>query len=504
MTVDSTPINMDICGGITFICGKNGGDRQMLVDRIITQIIDRTHPDDAELWLYDCCDSELMKYSAKPAPHIRYAVSDFDGETAFDFIDVISAEFEKRIAAFAENGWDNYSNVPESEYMPRVFVVINGFSGLLEILKGAPRYFGRSFTVKLMGIFKNCADHGIHFVLASDAFLDNGKRPECFENVPVHCAAAVAGCDSGVREMFGHIKLYENEIESLKKVPEGCAFVSTEGSVDGLVMARMLVAQENLNNKFVAVSEYRTGYDEYVNKHPILANRKLRAAHHDHSAAQSEMIAAKSEDEILLFIGEPCRFRAEYPIKLYEEFGENLLAVAPEREKANAALMVKAALHSLSLQKIPAEVLTWRGDPVYAELMSGGALEGVKVLMGEEAVSRVKALAAQTAKGSREAAFEIVLGGDHLLSAMHAEDCLGDMKRVLVKGSRLGVHFMFVSGSAAQLATGFISLFRHKIVFPCPFAEAEKILRDPNCELSGNAFRLSDDYDELTLITYLT
>lgn len=502
MSVDSNPVNMDIGGGITFICGKRGGDRQMLTDRIITQIIERAHPDDAELWLYDCGDGELMKYSEKPAAHIRYAVSDFDGETAFDFIDVISSEFEKRTVALNKNGWEDYSAVPENVYMPRVFVVVNEFSRLLEILDGAPRYFGRSFTVKLAGIFRKCADCGIHFVLTSEAFLEDGKRPACFENVAVHCAAAVAGCDSGVREMFGHIKLYENEIESLKKVPDGCAFTASEGNEEGLVMVRMLVAQAVIDNRFIAVTEYRTGYDEYVNKHPILANRKLRAAHRDHSAAQSEMIAAKSADETLLFLGEPCRFRAEYPIRLYEEFGENLLAVAPEREKTSAAHMVKTALHSLAAQNKSVEVLTWRGDPVYAELISEGALEGVNVLMGDEAVSRVKAIAADIAAGKRVSAFEIVLGGDHLLAAMHAEDCLGDMKRALVKGSRLGAHFMFVSGSAAQLATGFISLFRHKVVFPCPLAEAEKILRDPNCDLPENAFRLSDDYDELTLLTY--
>ena len=502
MNVNSSPVNMDVGGGITFICGKSGGDRQMLTDRIITQIIERAHPDDAELWLYDCGDGGLMKYSERPAAHIRYAVSDFDGETAFDFIDVISAEFEKRTVALNKNGWEDYSAVPENVYMPRVFVVINEFSRLLEILGGAPRYFGRSFTVKLAGIFRRCADCGIHFVLTSEAFLENGDRPACFENVSVHCAAAVSGCDSGVREMFGHIKLYENEIESLKKVPDGCAFTASEGNEEGLVMVRLLVAQASLENRFIAVTEYRTGYDEYVNKHPILANRKLRAVHRDHAAAQGEMIAAKGADETLLFLGEPCRFRAEYPIRLYEEFGENLLAVAPEREKTSAALTVKAAMQSLAAQNTPVEVLTWRGDPVYAELMNSGALNGVNVLTSDEAVERVKAISADIAAGKRVSAFEIVLGGDHLLAAMHAEDCLADMKRALVKGSRLGAHFMFVSGSASQLATGFISLFRHKLVFPCPFAEAEKILRDPNCDLPENAFRLSDDYDELTLITY--
>ena len=124
-----------------------------------------------------------------------------------------------------------------------------------------------------------------------------------FENFSVHCAAAVSGCDSGVREMFGHIKLYENEIESLKKVPDGCAFTASEGNEEGLVMVRLLVAQASLENRFIAVTEYRTGYDEYVNKHPILANRKLRAFHRDHAAAQGEMIAAKGADVTLMLIG---------------------------------------------------------------------------------------------------------------------------------------------------------------------------------------------------------
>lgn len=502
MNVDSAPVNMDLGGSVAFICGSRGGDRQTLTDRLITQMIETTHPDDAELWLYDCGDGELMRYSVKPAPHIRYVVSDHNGETAFDFIDVISAELEKRAAAADKNGWRSFSDVPASEYMPRVFVVVNEFSKLLENIGSAPRYFGRDLTKKLTSVFGRCADFGIHFVLISEAFLENGKRPTCFENVTVHCAAAVGGCDSGVREMFDHIKLYENEIESLKKVPAGCAFIAAEGSEDGLVLTRVLNAQPSGDNKYIAVNEYRTGYDEYVDKHPMLADRKLRSAHGDHAAARAETIAVKGADETLLFLGEPCRFRAAYPVRLYEEFGENLLAIAPERATRSAALTVASALRSLEEQGKSAEILAWRSNPVYAELSRMGALEGVKVFEGDKAEARVKELAADIAAGKHTEAFEIVLGGDLLLAAMHADDCLGDMKRALVKGSRLGSHFMFVAGSVAQLATGFISLFRHKLVFACPFVEAEKILRDPSCDLPEGAFRLSNDYDELTLLPY--
>lgn len=502
MSVGGEPVNIDL-GGVAFICGSRGGDREMLTDRIITQIIAVTHPDDAELWLFDCGGGALSKYSKNPAPHIKYDVADSDEETAFDLIDVVSAKLERRIVRCDRNGWADYSAVPANELMPRVFVVINEFSKLLENLGGAPRYFGRNYTAKLSRLFRSGGKYGIHFLLTSEAFYENGERPACLEGCSIHCGMAVSGCDIGVKEMFSHIKLYENEIESLKKVPDGCAFTAAEESTEGLTMVRILNAQMPLDIGFAVVPEYSESYGVYVDKHPLFADRKLRVSREDRDSARAELIAARSADETLLFLGEPFRFRAEYPVRLYEEFGENLLVIAPEREKSNAAAMVAAALQSLSEQGIAAEVLAWKSNPVYSELSRSGALEGVSILEGEEAEKRVRDLSADIAAGKHSAVFEIVLGGDLMMAAMHADDCLADLKCALVKGSRFGVHFMFVSGSVAQLATGFISLFRHKLVFSCPRVEAEKILRDTSCDLPESAFRLSNDYDELTMLPYL-
>ena len=39
-------------------------------------------------------------------------------------------------------------------------------------------------------------------------------------------------------------------------------------------------------------------------------------------------------------------------------------------------------------------------------------------------------------------------------------------------------------------------------MFPCPAVDAEKLLRFTECELPEGAFRLSDDYDEFTVLTY--
>ena len=85
---------------------------------------------------------------------------------------------------------------------------------------------------------------------------------------------------------------------------------------------------------------------------------------------------------------------------------------------------------------------------------------------------------------------------------MAADDASSDLKKLLTKGSRAGIHVMFVCGNANGLSSGLISLFRHKAVFPCPAVDAEKLLRFTECELPEGSFRLSDDYDEFTVLTY--
>lgn len=500
--VEGVPVNMDINGNITYICGNRGDERKTLTDRIITHIAANTHPDDVELWLFDCGDGEFMKYADNPAEHIRYIVSDTGAETSLDFADVIAAELENRVEAFAENNWSGVGDIPADVFMPLIFVSVNAFPRFSENIVRTPKYFGRNYTNKLTKLFKNCSNYGIHFLLIGDEFSEDGERPVCLEGCTIHSAAVVAGRDHAAHKLFSGLKLYDNEIESLKRVPAGCAFMADENSTDGLTLVR--ITGENAENEhtYKIVSEYSEELEVYLDKHPFIGDRKTASIFDDRREYREEQIKKRAEDECLLFLGEPCRFMGEYSVRLYDDFGENLLAIAPAREKNSAALMVKAALRSLEEQGIKAEILGCRSNPVYAELMQSGDLESINVYEGVKAEEHIKSIVDQLDKGERLDVFEIVLGGDLLVASMHADDILAVLKRALVKGPRMGTHFMFVSGSAAQAATGFLSLFRHKLVFACPYSEAEKILRDPNCDLPKNGFRLSNDYDELTILPY--
>ena len=502
ITVDGNPVKLNIDGNITYICGKRGDDRKTLTERVIAHIMADTHPDDVELWMFDCGNGEFMKYAENPGPHIKYLVSDKGAETSLDFVDVIDTEMEHRIGMFDENGWSGVDDIPSDVYMPIIVVAVNSFPRFSENISEKSKYFGRNYNGKLTKLFKNCVNYGIHFLLIGSEFSVDGNRPSCLEGCVVHSAVVVSGKDLAAHKLFSGIKLYDNEIESLKKIPAGCAFTADENSTNGLTLVRIIGENVKNDSNYTEVTEYSEKTEEYLDKHSFIADRKTPKRFDDRREYREEQIENRADDECLLFLGEPCRFMGEYPVRLYDDFGENILAIAPAREKNNAALMVRAALRSLEEQGMKAEILACRSNPVYTELENCDELENITIYEGSKAESRIKELSDMIDKNERPNVFEIVLGGDLLVASMHADDMIGVLKNVLVKGPRLGTHFLFISGSAAQAATGFLSLFRHKIVFACPFSEAEKILREPNCDLPENGFRLSNDYDELTILPY--
>ncbi|MDE6733829.1 MAG: hypothetical protein K2J77_13265, partial [Oscillospiraceae bacterium] len=494
--------NLNISGNITYICGNRGDDRKTISDRIITQITACTHPDDVELWLFDCGDGEFMRYADDPAAHIKYLVFDTGADSSTDFAEVVAAELDRRVEAFAENGWSDASDIPADVLMPRILVAVNAFPRFAENIVGTTKYFGRNHNNKLSKLFKGCGGYGIHFLLIGDEFSDGGERPSCLDGVTINCAIAVSGRDRGISSLFSDIKLYDNEVESLRKIPSGCAFVAEADSSNGLTLVRL--GGENAKNEhsYTEAAEYSDNLEEFVGKSPFIGDRKAASRFDDRRDYRAEQIKNRDDGECLLFLGEPCRFMGEYPVRLFDDFGENLLTIAPAREKGSAALMVKAALRSLQEQGIVVEILACRSNPVYSELHRSGELDGLEVFEGGKAEARIKELADMLDSGKRPNVFEIVLGGDLLMASMSASDQLSVLKRALVKGPRDGAHFMFISGSVAATEADFLLLFRHKLVFACPYNEAEKLLRDPNCDLPENAFRLSNDYDELTILPY--
>lgn len=494
------PVNFEIDGDISYICGKKCDERVQLTDAIVSSVIKTTHPDDTEIWAFDFGNGELMNYAQGDVAHFRFLVADSSAETAVDVLDSLDRELEYRINWFNENGWKNYNDVADDKYLPRIIVIVNEFPKMLALLKKSAK-FGRNYVSKLNGVLKYCSNYGIHFVLIGESFSENGKYPECFKNCTIRSAAALNSSDLAISELFSGFSLREGELSSLRRVPAGSAYVAVQGF--GGALARLAVEQMGEGVVYTPVEEYTLDNDTYVEKYPLIVNRRFLPVYEERHTERGYFIEQRSEGETLLFLGEPCRLEAEYPVHLYNDFGENVLALVPAREKTNGLSVVFAVISSLCEQGVPVEILAFRSNPVYSEMLRIGAAEGIQIFEGDTALGRIREISAEIAEGRHTNSFEIVLGGDNLYTAMSADENLANLNKALIKGPTVGTHFMFVSSGLAPFSSDILSVFKHKVVFPCAMRDAERLLNDPEIELAENAFRLSGEGDEVTVMPYI-
>lgn len=481
---------IDLNGNIAYLCGVRGEDRRVVTDSVIGTITSDCHPDQAELWIFDQT-GEFEDMINNIPPHIRYFIADSSVQTSFDLTDVLGDYLESRAVTFKENGWNNISDVPEDYYMPQVIVILNEFPSISEKISKGTKFFGKNYMNRLIRIMRNSANFGFHFVLTGESFPDVLKASE------IHSAAAVFTRRGAVGDLFNDYM--SAEIAILGRIPNGSVFT---GNSSGSAIAPIEPTPITFDD-YHPVFEYLGEEGEYYDKSTIISVRTSRIPFESRAEAREQSISNRDPDETLLFLGEPCRFVAEYPVRMYHDFGENLLAVMPGRESRNGLLVVLAAVMSLIEQGMQPEILAFRSNPVYNEMLRAGVPEGVRILEGDKIIDRIKDLSAKLNEGAAGNFFEIVLGGDSLMTAMHARDCLGDLKKVLVEGPRAGLHFIFTVTNLSNVSNGLIMMFKHRLVFACPESDAQKVLRDMDVELPENAFRLSNDFEELTVMPYL-
>ena len=490
ISVSAGAERLDISGNVTYICGKNSADRTAIVKAVLDGVTAYTHPDSAELWLFDNDHSLIELINVKSA-HIKYAVSDEADETAVDFAELLVAEKAARAELLKEKHCRNYGELAKDVYLPRVVAVISDFTEFLKSLDRAPKYFGKNRRNILKGLMKNCSRYGINLVLVGRTFSENGKAPDVLENA-VDCAAAVSGREKYLNCLF-------NDSSIPAKIPENHVLVSGTNA-----LAKIKITEQDEAKSYVQSYEYDANAENYLEKKPFIADRSTAVAYTERDSSRAELIAVRENSEIMLFLGEPCRISGNMPIILREDNAENLLELAPKSSEKAAAATVAAAIRSLEEQGIPTEIITVNGNSIFTELSVSGVLSGIKVVESENAAARIKELSSKLSTGTLNE-FLIILGGDVLLTSLHAEDqnSVAELKKLFVKGSKNGCRIMFVCSGISQMQAGFLSLFRHKIIFPCPFAESEKLALSGDCELINGAFRVSEDGDEFTAVPYV-
>ena len=154
-----------------YIMGAAGSGKSTLLHTIISGLIMNYHPDEVELWLMDFKMLEFKRYVDHRPPHVKYILLEKSEDLVFDIIDHLTALLDKRQYKFSQNGWSKLTDVPPEENMPAVFVIIDEFAQMSQILKetkGAG--YGADYTIKLENLLAKGRALGLKFIFASQTY----------------------------------------------------------------------------------------------------------------------------------------------------------------------------------------------------------------------------------------------------------------------------------------------------------------------------------------------
>ena len=133
---------------------------------------------------------------------------------------------------------------------------------------------------------------------------------------------------------------------------------------------------DNLNSAIVPAPRFQPQNEKcYISKKPLIKDGNTYFSYSmrepDIRKALQEMVGSVEFDEdVALFLGEPSRMLPVYPVTVCDEFGENILLVAPNAERAPAASVIISIINSLNLQRKPYSIWSSKKSMLYRQIKS--------------------------------------------------------------------------------------------------------------------------------------
>ena len=343
-----------------YIMGVSGSGKSTLLHTLVTGMLMNYHPDELELWLLDFKMTEFKRYVDNCPPHIRYILLENSEDLVFDIIDKLTEllESRKRLFAAQKPAWKKLEDVPLDRNMPAVFVIIDEFTRMSQIIqetKGSGR--AGDYTLKLENLLREGRALGLKFIFASQTYSTGvaGLKYEAKEQIQMRFAMKntkdeikqtlnLTSCDDEI----------SNYIKSLSDTPYETLFKwrDESGSIKIGKYRNMYTEDgeiETLINKINAgmkplTEGSVTDNSSYINKDPVLIDGSRSKTFESQITYYNDFEAKGEYDfvdagDIFIYPGVPCSFNLAKPFVLCSGTAENILLTGGGREEKISVLL---------------------------------------------------------------------------------------------------------------------------------------------------------------------
>lgn len=335
-----------------FVCGAARSGKSTLLHSLITGLIRSNHPDDIEIWLVDFKMTEFSRYIEALPPHIRYIVLDESPELVCDILDQLTERMLKRKSMFMGK-WQKLSDVPATKYMPAVYVVIDEFSIMSQVLVDSTANGRENYILKLQNLLAEGAALGFHFIFASQGFSDGARGLSDFSKQQIQMRIAMKASNAEIRETLSLTETSDSDRSMMEhlEVHHALVRIPQNEKNEHLRLSKVLYIRDNseqtamiraMQQKYSTAPEYNVEDAlTYIDKKPLVidGNRfnSFAEKYEAYIRQNAEQRRSNTDTPVcLLYPGEPRRLMRVFPIEILRSFGENILMFAQVSEQSPA------------------------------------------------------------------------------------------------------------------------------------------------------------------------
>ena len=372
----------------TFISGSSRSGKSTLLHTLITGIIKNNHPDDIEIWLIDFKMTEFSRYVEHMPPHVRYIILDDSPDLVYDIIDRLTEILIKRQNMF-KGKWQKLSDVPTEKYMPAMMIIIDEFSIMSQIIADSVNNSNENYIEKLQMLLAKGAALGFHFIFANQGFTSGSRGLSDFSKKQIQQRISMKTAEyNEIKETLDLKSTTEEDRTLMEQLVEHYTLTRIPPDEYGnhlkhshvLFISDYTEQEEFIDSLSKSISTVPR-YDPlntsvYIYKKPMIIDGNIYLAFKSKKAEMCSYISKRKEspefeDEQVLFIGEPRRMLPLFPIPILNEFGENILFIAPAKETMAASSVVLSMLYSLRMQGNQAVFWSAKKNAIYKQIKNG-------------------------------------------------------------------------------------------------------------------------------------
>ena len=413
--------------------GAAGSGKSTLLHTIISGLLRNYHPDEVELWLLDFKMLEFKRYVTNRPPHIKYLLLEKSEDLVFDIIDKLTDLLDERQYIFSQRGWSKLTDVPVSENMPAIFVIIDEFAQMSQILKETKgNGYGSDYTIKLENLLAKGRALGIKFIFASQTYTTgiSGLTETACKQIQMRFA----------------LKNTPDEIKQTLTLSSNEMTQEISQWVSSLPAYETLFKWRDSNNK-VRIGRFRNMYTEdgeienlialinntikplpkgsnttdtsYIDKKPVLIDggqpKTFKSQIHVYKDYESTIDKDDfEENDILIYTGVPCSFNLARPFILCEGMSENILIAGGDRESKMSVLL--SIMNSYSRTGNPIEIWAHDRAATYKKFKSTVLSKKKRITDLEDICSEIAEMKTKVQNRKSDNRLVIIFGYDLLSS----------------------------------------------------------------------------------------